>query len=501
MTSGGRQCIIIGSGLGGLSCGVVLARNGWHVTVLEQNAQPGGCLQCFGRDGAKFETGMHYVGSALPGQVLHSLLRYLGVLDDVQLSQLDPEGYDHYSFDGKVYKMATGREALIDRLSHYFPSEHRNIVRYCDLVEQVAGASQLHSLKHVETDAAVSTRAQITSMGDALDSITGNQELQHVLAGNIPLYAAERDTTPFTTHAFIMDFYNQSAFRIVGGSDGIARSLVATIKRLGGDVLTCQKATKIECSGNLATGVITATGNRYPADVVIAGVHPARLMTMVDPQLFRPVYRRRIAQLPETIGGFAIYLNFNDGQVPYMNYNHYGYAQASPWGCEHYTSSDWPRGYLYMHMCDSHRQRYAHSGIIISYMRYSDVARWAGTRVGHRGQDYDDFKREHAERLLDLVEHDFPGLRSHVKSYYTSTPLTYADYTGTERGSMYGVAKNINLGSACRVHHRTRVPNLLLTGQNINSHGALGVLVGTIVTCSELLTSERIFNQILQANQ
>ena len=29
-----KRCVIIGSGLGGLSCGVILARNGYDVTVL-----------------------------------------------------------------------------------------------------------------------------------------------------------------------------------------------------------------------------------------------------------------------------------------------------------------------------------------------------------------------------------------------------------------------------------------------------------------------------------
>ena len=66
---------------------------------------------------------------------------------------------------------------------------------------------------------------------------------------------------------------------------------------------------------------------------------------------------------------------------------------------------------------------------------------------------------------------------------------------------MNGIAKDINLGPVARVHHRTKIPNLLLTGQNINSHGILGVLVGTVVTCSELLTSEHIFNEIIKANQ
>ena len=58
------------------------------------------------------------------------------------------------------------------------------------------------------------------------------------------------------------------------------------------------------------------------------------------------------------------------------------------------------------------------------------------------------------------------------------------------------VAKDIHLGVACRVPHRTRVPNVLQTGQNINSHGMLGVLVGTMVTCGELIGSGRLYEQL-----
>ena len=61
---------------------------------------------------------------------------------------------------------------------------------------------------------------------------------------------------------------------------------------------------------------------------------------------------------------------------------------------------------------------------------------------------------------------------------------------------MYGIARDFNAGAACRVPHRTKIPNVLQTGQNINSHGILGVIVGTIVTCSEFLTAQTIYEQI-----
>lgn len=494
-----QKVVIIGSGLGGLSCGLILARNGYEVTVLEQGAQPGGCLQCFRRQGVKFETGMHYIGSADEGQVLNRLLRYLDVLDNVSLSRLDPTGYDVVSLEGDAFRFASGKEAFIETLAKDFPKERDHLHRYYELVERVAGASSLHTLRNADTDASpLNTTYQLRSMNEVIREVIDDELLQKVLAGNLPLYAAEYDKTPFATHAFITDFYNQSAFRVVGGSDTIASSLVKSIRQEGGQVLCRQKVQHIVCDATHAIGV--ETDQFYPADIVIADIHPARLIELCDSPLLRPAYRRRVQALPETMGSFSVYLRFKPHTMPYMNHNFYGYCQKSPWHCEHYTEEDWPKGYLYMHFCNEPCQQWAEGGIILSYMQFKEVAHWQGTRIGHRGADYEALKRHKAERLVKAVCREFSGLKDAIAGYETSTPLTYLDYTGTEGGSMYGIAKDINLGPAARVHHRTKVPNLLLTGQNINYHGILGVLVGTIVTCSELLTSETIFNQIIKRN-
>ena len=496
-----KRVVIIGSGLGGLSCGLILSRNGYDVTVLEQGAQAGGCLQCFQRKGVRFETGMHFIGSADEGQVLNRLLRYLSVLDDISLSRLDATGYDVIALQGQPFRFANGREPFIETLASDFPQQRDNLQRYFNLVEQVASASSLHSLRKADTDATpLTTEFQLRSINDVLDEVISDPLLRNVLVGNLPLYAAERDKTPFSTHAFITDFYNQSAFRVVGGSDQIADSLVRSIQRSGGRVLCRKQVVRINCDGQRATGVETADQQLYPADIVIAGIHPARLIELCPSPLLRPAYRHRIQALPETVGGFSVYLHFKPQTVPYMNHNFYGYRQPTPWDCERYTAADWPKGYLYMHFCQADHQQWADGGVILSYMHFDEVARWQGTHIGCRGADYEQMKHERAERLIDVVSLDFPNLRSSIAGYETSTPLTYRDYTGTEGGSMYGIAKDVSIGPAARVHHRTKIPNLLLTGQNINSHGILGVLVGTVVTCSELLTSERIFNQIIKAN-
>lgn len=496
-----KHCVIIGSGLGGLSCGLILAKNGYRVTILEQNSQIGGCLQCFSRKGIKFETGMHFIGSADEGQTLSKLFRYLGIYGNIEMSRLDTDGYNVISLAGDRFRIPNGREAFVGQLSGYFPKSADDLNRYFDLIEKIAAASSLHSLRYAESDMAVSTEYQMRSINDVLEEVVADRDLRHVLAGNLPLYAAERGKTPFSIHAFITEFYNQSSFRIVGGSDRIGSLLAEAIERLGGEVLTCRKAVRIVCNDKRATGVETASGEFFAADYVISDTHPCRTLEMLDTGLIRPAFRSRIRSIANTTSGFAVYLHFKDGKMPYMNSNYYGYRNNTPWDCERYDETTWPKGYLYMHFCHEQRPEYASSGVLLSYMNISDVSQWADTAVGRRGAGYEAFKRVKAERLIDVAEKDFPGFRDSIAGYYTSTPLTYRDYTGTQDGSMYGILKDVGLGAACRVPQRTKVPNLLLTGQNINSHGILGVLVGSIVTCSELLTAETIYQQIVKANE
>ena len=103
-----KKVVIIGSGLGGLTCGVILAKNGYEVTILEQATQVGGCLQCFTRRGVRFETGMHFIGSADKGQTLDRFAHYLGTSEYVGLAVplCQRQGGVHRR-DGKVVPQGT----------------------------------------------------------------------------------------------------------------------------------------------------------------------------------------------------------------------------------------------------------------------------------------------------------------------------------------------------------------------------------------------------------
>ena len=319
------EVIVIGSGLGGLTCACILLKNGYKVTVLEQGMQIGGCLQCFSRKGIKFETGMHFIGSAAHGQTMDRIMRYFGLDGKVRLNPLDTNGYNTIDIDGGQFRFANGNEAFIEQMAAYFPSEKDALVKYVDIVNRIASASTLSSLTSDSRDMAANTEYSTRSINDVLDSLFKDSLLKNVLIGDLPLYAAELDKTPFSQHAFIMDFYNQSAFRIVGGSDSMATALADNIRNMGGRIFTGKKAVKIHCNDSKATGVETEDGEFFPADFIISAIHPKRMLEMLDTKLIRPAFRSRINDIPQTASGFAVYLKFKPGTMPYMNTNYFGY--------------------------------------------------------------------------------------------------------------------------------------------------------------------------------
>ena len=494
-----KNCVIIGSGLGGLSCGCILSKNGYDVTVLEQGTQIGGCLQCFQRDGVTFDTGMHYVGSAEQGQTLNVILRYLGIADKVKFSKLDSLGYDVISLRGEHYAYANGKEAFVETLAKKFPDRGRDIARYYDLVKMVASNSAIHSLNR-KVDLSVNAEYQLRSVNEVIGHVTTDTMLKEILAGITPLYAGVENQTPFSTHALIMDFYNQSASRIIGGSSIVAKSLTDIIAKNDGKVLTRHKAVKIECDSAKATAVVTAEGERFPADLIVSAIHPSNTIAIIESHILRPAYMKRMARIKNTVSVFTVYLKFKKDTVRYMNSNLFVYMGNSVWNCEKYDELQWPKYILYMHFCHKDNPIFAESGEIITYMDYDDVRQWVGTTIGKRGDAYEEFKQAKAEQVISDLEKEIPGISKSIEKFYTSTPLTYKDYTDTPYGSMYGAAKDIRTIGSGNISCRTRIPNLLLAGQSITSHGMMGVLAGSLMTCAEVLTMDEIFNQIRNVN-
>ena len=498
--------VIIGSGLGGLVCGAILSKEGQRVCVLEKNEQIGGNLQTFKRDGVTFDTGVHYISGLDKGQNLYQFFNYLGLMDRLELLKMDEEGFDVILLgdDATEYLYGMGYEKFKQKMLACFPDEQMAIDTYCSDMQRICNNFPMYNIKdgNEYEDKTVFT----TSAAAYFDALTSNDKLRAVLAGTHLLYGGTRNKTPLHVHALVVNSYIESSWRCVKGGDQLAKLLAKSIREAGGDVLRKKNVTRIELENDKAVYVETDTGERFYGTQFISNMHPAQTLDLTDTPLFRKAYRSRIQGIENTVSAFIVNIVLKPDTVLFRNRNYYYHCNTDVWNTVDYHPEEWPHHYALFENVPEKGSAYTNGIILMTYMRLGEVAQWKDTMnttldEQSRGEDYERFKQEKAEKLLAIVYKRFPELEGAIQSYYTSTPLSYRDYIGTADGNMYGIAKDFNNPLQTTISPVTKIPNLFLTGASIVLHGVLGVTVGAFITTSCLLGKEYLVNKIRKANE
>jgi all-trans-retinol 13,14-reductase len=496
--------VIIGSGLGGLCCGFILSREGYKVCILEKNRQLGGSLQIFSRDKAIFDTGIHYIGGLEEGQNLNRYFKYFGLMDKLKLKRMDMDAFDVITFEGdpKKYYHAQGYDNFVKVLTEQFPDEHQNILNYTIKIREICDYFPLYRLGEDQKDLLTTSGFLETDTKAFIESVTPNKKLQSVLAGSNPLYAGVPDQTPLYVHALVVNTYIESSWKCIDGGAQISKHLSKSIREMGGTILNYSEAKKFHFNGADIESVELTDGSRIEAKSFISNADISKTLEMVEGSHVRPAYRSRINGLPNSISAFILNIVFKKDTFPYLNYNCYHYATDDVWCGTTYTDETWPDGVAIFTAPNSKTGEFADSMTAMCYMHFNEIEKWADTRstipnqVEFRGEGYEEFKRIKSEKIIDFLEKRFPGIRSQIHSHSASSPLTYRDYIGSRDGTLYGIRKDYKDPLKTFITPKTRIPNLYLTGQNLNLHGVLGVTVSAVVTCAEFVGQANLIRKI-----
>ena len=484
------DAVIIGSGLGGLECAHILSKAGMSVLLLERGTQAGGCLQSYRRHGLAFDTGFHYVGGLDEGQSLHSAFRHLGLLR-LPWQRLDNH-FDRVTIGNQTFSFAQGYDAFVETLTAAFPAERDALNKYADMLKQ-CGEQQFDALNPQTGESSLLSRLFETSAYQYLTETFHDPLLINVLCGTSLKMELRKESLPLFTFAHGNGSFIESSWRLKGDGSLIVNSLVDGIRMHGGEIICNTEVRElVEKDGKLVHAVCS-NGEIYEGTIFISNIHPAVTCNLVkQSSRMKKVYRSRITHLENTFGMFTVSLRIKPQTLRYFNWNQYIYKEPDVWAF--HLKNNPVSGVLVSCRIPEDGSKYVQQVDLLTPMNWSECEQWSHTEVDRRGEDYKAMKKRVADECITLAERFIPGLRDRITGCYTSTPLTYRNYTLTPEGSAYGLRKDFRNPMITLLSPRTPIPNLLLTGQNLMLHGLHGVTMTALFTCAEVLGKEPIWN-------
>ena len=277
------EAVVIGSGLGGLLCGSILARHGYRVTVLERGAQMGGCLQSFVREGIRFDTGFHSVAGLAPGEPLYRIFEPLGLM--------------HLPWR----KVASPDEVVVDGVSHLLPNPAD--------VPALARIKPLAYYIGTEFPEEASSGAEEWLKAAGLDS--------RVLLGATLRLQSPLNEVSLHEYAHIAYHFMNGSWRLDGGGKVLAEAIAADIRSRGGEVLTHKEAVRICPADDGPCQVLCADGSSYRG-IVVSDIHPLEPAALVRPSL-RSSYLKRLSILRNGSGIFTTYIKLKQKRIRYID--------------------------------------------------------------------------------------------------------------------------------------------------------------------------------------
>ncbi|MCR5849656.1 MAG: NAD(P)/FAD-dependent oxidoreductase [Bacteroidaceae bacterium] len=461
-----HDVLIIGSGLGGLECGALLAQRGLKVLVLESSHQPGGCMQSFRRGGQHYDTGLHYVGGLAPGQALHKAFGQLGLLD-LPWQRMD-EDFDHVIIGGRHFAFHQGYDAFVESLAKDFPHQREALKSYVQRLQNII-ASDMEVCAY-----------------DYLRQTFSDDLLLNVVSAAAMKTELRRDTLPLFNFAHTCSSYIESSWRLRGDGNLLVNRLISIISEADGEVRTNSKVVHLTEEDGRITKATCADGSSYEAGYFISDIHPAMLCQLLEecPSV-RKAFRRRMTAAENTCGMFTVQLCIKPDALRYFAHNVFVYDKPNVWTM---TEENEPvKGVMISSRVPEDGSDVLRQIDLLTPMPWYECEEWTDTKVGHRGDDYKAFCQRKAKQCIELAEQYTPDLHDMVEQCYTSTPLTYRDYLGTPEGGAFGMRKDCRMPMLSFHSVNTPLPNLLLTGQSIILPGIEGVTMTAFETCNKII--------------
>lgn len=495
--------VVIGSGLGGLTAGARLAREGRKVLVLERHYMAGGCATVFKRKDYTMEVGLHEMDGLHADDPKNKIFEELGVFDHVEFIKL-PEFY-RFVKGGVDIVIPHGVQGAIDALSEKFPAERKGIEKFFGKIIKMSreisripkrGWAMLLFLPFFPLLCPNVIFNGKKSVGGVLDACVADEDLKMAILANLGYYHDDPATASFLFYAMAQASYlTGGGHYIRGGSQNLSGHLARVITDNGGEVKKRHEAVGIDTEDGLAKSVRVrhVAGKKEEFSVecgaVVVNASAPDLVNRLAPGAFGDEYKAKINSLSIACSLLCVYIGFKRA-VKELGNRHYatfvvdGDVEKAP------------------DMFDASKRDFAEKSF--SFVDYSQIDSGLapeGKSMGAivtidymsnwEGLSEDEYKRKKeavGQSLLERLDKVIPGAKDAAEVVEVGTPVTIKRFTGNPQGSVYGFAQTPDQAGMNRIQSKTPVDNIYLASAwAFPGGGFSGAIFGGWICAGEIL--------------
>ncbi|MFP8488127.1 phytoene desaturase family protein [Gracilimonas sp. Q87] len=445
------DAIIIGSGMGGMSAGAMLANDGYKVLILEKAHAPGGCSSSYFRKGYIFESGATTLIGFDEDQPLWKLEKETGL--EIPREEITPSM--SVWIDGEQITRYKDRKQWIQECARVFGNEDaqrafwHEAFRVSDLVWKVSLKNPFFPPQKV------SEWAQLAINNSPLDvwvlkyAFRSVETVMKKFGLDTPKFKrfvdeqlkitaqAGSGETPFLFGAAGLTYTNYSNFYVPGGLLEMINSIKEYIQDKGGALHTKEGVERILRNEN---GFTVQTNNKrkeksfYQAPIVISNVPVWNMQDMTEGEI-RNYFRSEAKDFDEAWGAITLGIATDDAypaDLPLHNQIHLDEGETVP-----YTNSD----SIFVSMSkpgDSFRNK--ENGMrTLNVSTHASPERWYALNGS-----YDEAKQQVQDFIVETLRNKLPGFsHAQIDVIHTATPVTWESWVYRKKGRVGGIPQSM----------------------------------------------------------
>jgi all-trans-retinol 13,14-reductase len=501
------DAVIIGSGLGGLSCAASFARQGFRPLVLEQHYQPGGYATTFKRPGGfEFDVSLHST-TVDERNGVHNLIPGFPEITDVDFlphTSLYRVIYPDYDITVPQRNL----EGYIQILHGYFPEEREGIDGIFEDMQgltrdiaKLVNAGENVDMSQFPIDFPYLFKCYSKTWGQCLDARITNPKLKAIISAQWSYYGLPPSLLSSFYYAIpAIGYINSGGYYPRGKSQKLSNAFVQFIEENGGKVLLNTRVDQILTKNQTAYGVKTDKGQEFTGKVIVSNANAYDTFhKMLSGEEDLTDYLSQFNQYSVSLSSFQIFLGLRedlirklgitDSEIFWEN----GYDMDA--GYQAYKNADIENCGLGVSLYDNIYKGYSPEGKntlnIIALQGYNHWEKYEQDYFSGNKTAYRKEKEAMADLLIDRLEQTLmPGLSDAIEVREIGTPLTNVRYTSNYRGAIYGWDQTLNNSGQNRIGHNTPVKNLYLSGAwSRPGHGYSAVISSGLECFSEIMSN------------